>query len=360
MKKHEWSIRQMKGGDEGQLRKLVELVFKRRLSKEYWDWEFRNNPAGSAQTLVAVVGEKVVGQYAVIPMKMRVNGKTIVATLGVDAMTHPDYRRQGMWVMLANALYEQLGKSGFPITYAFPNEASAPVVFNKLQWTHVCSLPMYLRPLNISKIIGRFSSGNTFVSSLAEILKPLANAYFKRERICRKSEYKVKWIKKFDDRVNSLWEKVSRKYRIAVIRDRIYLNWRYFGNPERDYKVITVEKTGSLLGYMVLRCLKRFGLQGGMIVDFLVPHDKEDIFHILIHEALSFFGKENMDLSACMIHGDYRYLKWLKKNKFILLPQKIGFKKWYFGTRLTNNTLEKNIIDNASNWFLNFGDTDVI
>jgi len=360
MHRREWHIRQLRRVDEKKLRKLTGIVFKRSLSREYWNWEFCRNPAGFTQAFIAVVGDDIVGQYAVLPVRLKIMGETVFGTLGVDAMTHPKYRHQGMFVALANVLYAALARNGFPITYAFPNEASAPVVFKRLNWSYVCTLPIYVRPINIAKIAEIFVPLHISLSFASKALKSFPKTFLKRAKVSRKGEYNVKWVKRFDDRVDSLWTRESGRYKIAVIRDKAYLNWRYCDNPERDYRIIIAEKEDNLLGYMVVRCQSRFGLKGGMIVDLLVQHDRDYIFHILMHRALDYFEQQNVDLAACMINGDYTYLKWLRSNKFFVLPAKIGVKEWHFGIRLVDSTLDSDFMSNSSNWFLDFGDTDVI
>lgn len=355
-----WSIRQFREGDEIQLRELTELVFGRRLTEEYWNWEFRYNPAGFTKTWVAVVGNEIVGQYTVIPMRLKIQDKVILATLSVDTMTHPNYRHQGMFKVLAAKLYEEIGKEGIPITYGFPNEASLPGFIKRLDWAHICTMPILARPLNFANILGKFIGSRFLISPISIVLNTLARIFLRTKAVYLREGLLVSWIKKFDDRMNLFWERLSKTYNIIVVRDRDYLNWRYFENPERDYRVITVERNKAILGYAVLRCMERFGLKGGMIVDILTLPNNDNVFHILVSESVEYFIKENMDLVTCLIHGDKKLGRLLRTRGFISLPEKIGFKKWYFGARLNNDTLKESFIENPIHWFLTFGDTDII
>jgi hypothetical protein len=95
----------------------------------------------------------------------------------------------------------------------------------------------------------------------------------------------------FVNEIDGLWGKP--RYIFCTIRDKTYLNWRYFDNPD-EYRVVVARGTGSYLGYIVTK----ISIDGriGTICDFITLDDRLDVFHALIDEAEKFLGAAGVHL----------------------------------------------------------------
>jgi hypothetical protein len=145
-----------------------------------------------------------------------------------------------------------------------------------------------------------------------------------------------------------------------VVRDSAYLNWRYFDNPAREYRAIVAQRAGEIVAYLVTRCMEQFGLRGGMIVDLGALPGGEGALALLLGHAEQFFREQGMDLTACLINGERRYVPLLRQQGSWPLPGRLGFKRWYFGYRLNSPKLSEAVCADRAHWFLTFGDTDVV
>jgi hypothetical protein len=306
-----------------------------------------------------VVDGTIVGHYAVIPVHMQVRGEPVAATLSLDTMAHPKYQRQGMLTTLAGELYAELGRTGFPITYGFPNDKSIGLLTNKLQWTYVCSLPVYVKPLRPSVIVDRIISGRP----LAAVVKPFGNL---AARIASppvvmpdRGRAKVHWLEQFDARADDLWQMVCDRRRVALTRSAAFLNWRYFRNPRRGYRAVAFEEKEQLAAYAVVRCMEQSGLRGGMITDLVGHPGRDDALQAVLAAAVEYFAGEKMHLSACLIHGDRRVTQLLKRNGFLPVPKRM-FKEWYFCVRVNNDSMIPDLVNDPGSWYVTFGDTDVV
>ena len=67
-----------------------------------------------------------IAYYGVIPCFMRIKGKVILAAQSADTMTHPQYRKQGLFAQLAKLTYELCEKEGIRLFFGFPNQNSLP------------------------------------------------------------------------------------------------------------------------------------------------------------------------------------------------------------------------------------------
>jgi len=94
--------------------------------------------------------------YGVLPCLFRLSGQAILAAQSADTMTHPDHRRQGLFVRLAQQTYILAKEYGIELIFGFPNEHSL-AGFVKLNWMFQPE-PMKLfkiraNPFPFSKII---------------------------------------------------------------------------------------------------------------------------------------------------------------------------------------------------------------
>ena len=110
-----WKTRSYVPGDVDGILALRRAVFgdldRVRLKPEIWRWQFVDNPAGAGYVRLAERDGAIVGQYAAIPTRFRLNtgvGEERTFAMSCDTMTHPDYQRQGMFVTLAQELYAEL------------------------------------------------------------------------------------------------------------------------------------------------------------------------------------------------------------------------------------------------------------
>src|SRR6056297_3232492 len=69
---------------------------------DYLRWQYLDNPAGKAVVVVARADSgELAGQYVVIPMAFRLEGKAVKGSLSLNTLTHPAYRGQGLFTKMA-------------------------------------------------------------------------------------------------------------------------------------------------------------------------------------------------------------------------------------------------------------------
>lgn len=358
-----WTMRDYRPGDENGILQLWRDAFPEgemeRTSPDYWHWQFMAPPAGKGKIKLAVDGDKIVGQYAVIPVAMQMMGDQMVGSLSLDTMTHPDYQRLGIFKTLANQVYMELGQEDIPLTYGFPNENSLNGFVKYLGWAHISTLTFLFKPLRGDRLLS-----SVFPKFLSRLLSPFAfkagNLLFRIKPQSDNSKKKTRWIEHFDERAELIWRQVYDSTKIALTRNHDFLNWRYIHNPSRDYLAIGYYERDSLLAYTVFRLMTQFGLKGGMITELMGLPGRIDALENVLTAACRYIYAQGADLAACMVIGDPRVTKLLRRNQFLNIPKKFGFKRWYFGGRVNNDQINEDVLKNSENWYLTFGDTDVI
>lgn len=356
------TIRKYLSGDEKLIIKLFHEVFKKYMGKtesfKHWNWEYKENPNKHLFILLAIDNDKIVGHYSVIPIKMKIKNEELIASLSLDTMTHENYRGRGIFPLLANKLYSDIGKLGVPFTYGFPNIYSINPIIKKCGWFEIAEVPIYFLPLNFSNLIKHYIKSRIFSKYIGDLLNFIINLLIKKYQI--PSNFKILRIKQIDKKFDELWNSIKSEIKIGVIRDNNYLNWRYFQKPEENYCIFAIFDNTTLKGYIVLKIEIRYGLRIGLIIDILTVPSKLKYEDYLINYSIFYFKKKNVDIISAIMLPHSRYFASLIHNKFLkmiklLLPEKI-----FFGARLNNDMLDMQFIKNQKNWYLTWGDIDVV
>jgi len=75
-----------------------------------------------------------IGFYGVLPVIAIYQGKEIVIAQSADTITHPDYRKRGLFKILAEKTYELCSRSSIELLFGVPNYNSFSGFVNHLGW----------------------------------------------------------------------------------------------------------------------------------------------------------------------------------------------------------------------------------
>lgn len=352
----EWSIRPYEEGDLEKITDLYHDVQKHNKTDEdwtaWWKWQHQQNPAGPPIIYFADANGKLAGQYEMVRMKVRYDGKETVSFHSQDTMTHPDFRRQGIFKELADSTYQQGEEEGCAFVFGFPNKLSHPGFIKKLEFFDVCVVPNIFKPLNMRNTLKRKISNGLLVSLGAIGFKVFFSLYGNRKKAPKVKGLKVEQIKRFDERIDDLWKRASPHYGTMVVRNKDHVNWRYVDIPHRDYTSFIAVIDGRVAGYVVLSLVKKEGFTGGEIIDIFAEPDV-DIIGNLLHTAIGYFRENGADSVYCWYPEMDVYRKAFRKFGFI----KMGSNPQFINRKLIPTTSKEKLID-YSNWFVSMGDSD--
>jgi len=120
---------------KSQVLKLFEHSFGTKMDEALWQWAYIDNPNGNPLVSLYFDGNKLVGHYAVIPIKFIYNQEKLNAVLSMTTMVDFAYRKYGIFIEQANEVYEKASKLGYKFVCGFPNKKSAPGFKKRLDWT---------------------------------------------------------------------------------------------------------------------------------------------------------------------------------------------------------------------------------
>lgn len=357
----QWEVAEYEPGDEQGIMRLYQLVFGEEMSDDQWRWRYLKNPTGLVTIILAKAGAQIVGQYALLPVRMKVGADTRVVALSLDTMVHPDYRGQGVFVELARRLYKDVALQGTPLVYGFPNEASHRGFVTGLGWVDLCDrVPLFVRPLSAEGIL-KGTVANRFLLAVGGRSGQMGmSLLLPARRIEVPDGCAIRPVTSFDDRADELWRRASSAFGISLVRDQRYLNWRYVEKPGDSYTILILERAGDVLGYVVLKSVERFGLRIGFVVDLLAVPDQPSISRCLISEAVECFRKAQRAIISCLMLKHSPYIQALRANGFLFLPARLHPQEMYVGVRRNTEEYAAELITNPSNWYITWGDHDDI
>jgi len=325
----DWKVRRFDEKDKKDFLNWRKLVARRKKSKEFLMWEYFNGPWGPTETTIADYQGKIVGQYSTQRYEAFYFGEKIKASLSFDTGTHPDFRRQGIFVTLGNHHFKEEGNQEIHFSTGFPNENFWPGG-KKFNWHGLCPIPLLEN------------------EAIHELPKELIK------------DYEFQEITSFDEEFKGFSEKFKDQIPIYLNRTRDYLNWRFCEKPDLEqlkysylkYKIF--DKSGEFISYIVL---KYFQAENQMIlhlVDFLIEEDE------ILYKAVLNFLLENANNNGVKKISLFSN-RLLPFSKFL---EKVGFKyaetKRVYIVRANNDFLDKEVLFDEKNHFFTMGDSDVI
>jgi predicted N-acetyltransferase YhbS len=343
--------------DDGQrINELYERAYGKSRSLSQWCWEYRDGPFGEPLLWGAESGGRLVGHYALIPFQMSFQDGLFSGAKAESAMVDPSCRGRGICSSLVELTLQEAARRGIRVVWGFPNNQSFAIM-QKSGRRHVGVLNSYMkifRPARVLRAylerrIGGWIPRFHREPDYREVRK--ASVFAEDETAITGEEHLLD-LNRFDERLNRLWERVRRHTGITIVRNEVYLNWRFVQNPHGQYKIFAaLENDGEICGYMISTLKREMGLKIGYIVDFLVSEDDTDIFHRLLFKTLRFTEENGADIIYLFLNREHRVF-----DSFHPVLTKLHFRRCKssrrFAVKIFPGELSEEEGYNPPNWYL--------
>ena len=213
------------------------------------DWMNSGNPAGPAVWFLAFEEEtgKLTGTISVMPKDFSYKGGKIRAGIMGDFMVLKTNRVFGPGLMLPKTVVSHMEELGFDFLYSMPNRESKKVI-EKSGLAECLTLRHLVKPVSTEHYIRKyvFSIPACFFAPLSDAVITFISALvvpFGKGILCEEN--------KADESFDVLWKRIQGKAQglVGECGSR-YLNWRYFKNPQNDFRLITCRREqNDLRGY---------------------------------------------------------------------------------------------------------------
>ncbi|MFT3795408.1 GNAT family N-acetyltransferase [Flavobacterium sp.] len=315
------------------------------------EWQFFKNTEKTGYVDIAFDTEKqkAAAIYAVSCVKFKIGNETAVGTQSLDTITDVDYRGKGLFIKLAKSVYQDAADKGVALVYGFPNGSSIHGFKTKLGWEVLDPVPFLIKPLQ-SKY---FTDKIKFLQFLPNI--GLSFSGFKADK-----NFAISEDHHFPEDVNSVWEKFSKHFKVAVERKAAYLDWRYKLKPNENYRIAHChDSNNNYCGFVVFVTKDKHNGKVGYIMELVYDPGQQKAGIQLLSYAVNQIKKEKADciLSWCFEHSPN--FPAYKQQAFLNLPEKFRPIELHFGA-CTFDAKYAETINNRSNWYLSYSDSDTV
>ena len=222
----EFLIRMYKKGDEKEIIPLINHIGNMDVTLDYWNWKYKQNPAGFSILVLLNNKGKIIGQFGHLFKQGYYHGEIYPFFMGVDICIDKKYRGLGLLNRLVNEIPQFYMKKPF-FNYGFPVEH----ILNAYK-----KVPKYDNYGELIKL--------HYMSKKYLILSNLFYGFNKNNDSLKISEASKENKGKIDD----LWNKKKKELDVCVVRDWDYLNWRILTCPDK-MKLFMIKNGGETVGY---------------------------------------------------------------------------------------------------------------
>ena len=319
-------------------------------NSKYFDWQYRDNPDGKALVILARddSNNQIIGTNTIVPLKLIVDGDTIMSSLACNVQVHPDYRKKRIFSKLLLSMPKFALSNHVHSLFAVPNDNSFKAFINEGSIEIAC-LPLLVKPIRFSQY---------FNSPIKQILKPFDIFWKKNTTQLNNVE---EFYENFDDSFENLAKKTSKRISVMNSRNKEFLNWRYKNHPTRKYQIYTLKENNELIGYIITKIHHLGKKKIGVILDFIVNDDFKDEAYLkrLIDKVVSNFWENNVSVAIVTSRNGLIEHKLLHDSGFFTVPSFLKPESLHFITQIFDENKKHEKLKKFDNWFFVFCDYDV-
>ena len=329
-------LREATGRDRDAILALRAVAFpdddREKRRPDFWQWEFGDGYAGPGRVFVAESGDLLAGHFAFVPQRYEIHGETVRGALAVDVMTHPDFRRQGVFSRLSSFAAERLRRD-VQLVIAFQIRDAVVAGMEAGGWRRVQQIPVLLRPLSLRRIaqdfgipLGSGTGSGARTRVAPEAIRPLAESDFAQI------------------------DELLATSRIRQRRTAGFLRWRYRANPHWRYAIDGLFEDDRLQAFIVHRDTVLRGLRSLAIADAGFRPRKERELRRLFRWVSADGPDRGLGVAAALLSPDHPACRALRRAGFIRGPHRFNLLLQVFDDALRGTV--------ADGWSLSWGDSD--
>ncbi len=285
-------------------------------------WQFFEAPLGGGRSVVAMIDGDPVSHIGYTPRACRIAGRTGFVLAKHTTMTHPDWRRRGIYSCLMTWAHEQFAAGSVDLVLSWPNAMNHRVQVAREDYVDIRQIAALRRM--------------TESGARAYVPPPFPPA-----------------PDSFSDEHNSLCSHVAGEAGFCYVRSAEYLAWRYSKRPDVDYFVVEEKAGGKLESAVIFKFYPASEPIRIMVAEWLCEPDSKDSARPF--DALEDYAQD-IGLPIHLWHNVHDRLRHrlLEKRGYTLAEPIL-----YFGAFPLKPESQLHGFQDWRNWYTTMGDVDV-
>jgi GNAT superfamily N-acetyltransferase len=291
----------------------------------FWEWEFKRG-----RSFLASDGDRVAAHIAFYPQTYVVAGESVPALLAVDAMTDPEYRRQGLFSRVVEFARDAI-RNDVRLSGAFQIRDAVLPAMTRGGWQAILRAGVLVRPLTVTAVIRQI--GTSVPRNLGTSVAVTRGTEEPRHRGTDVEQ------------LSSIANEHLSRVTIHPGREPAYLQWRWLENPHWTYDI-------DVLGDAAFIVTRRTSLRGYdtvAVADFAWRNGAERYAKAVLRQALARGKAGGAEVAATLITLGHPALPLLVRAGFLPSPHRFRF--------LLNNFADDPRVTRAK-WAIMWTDTD--
>ncbi|MGL4831474.1 MAG: GNAT family N-acetyltransferase [Propionibacteriaceae bacterium] len=327
------------------------------LDEPMHQWLFEanpDNPVPGTMMYVMREGERMIAADGLIPQRLQIGAKTYLAAHSVKSMTHPDFKRQGIFTTMTNYSIEQARQSGVDIIIGLANANSYPA-YVKFNYLTIFERTFMVKPLRLTSFLAqRLPSPVTSLATIGNAVFRAVTPLSRKPRLPKGMT--VELAASVPAEVDSLWESVRSSFDCLLVRDYRYLNHRYNERPDAHYETILLRDSGRLIGLAVVRFADAASRKVASVVEFLCDPTSAKIIDVLARVVSWQADLHGCDYLVLGVGGHGKTERRLKRLGFV---SRSNSRNNMMIALILNDEIQPDQINGFERWHITQGDGEI-
>ncbi len=351
--------------DPAGLQSLAEIVFPGEdlSDPRFLRWLYEENPVRPAYELMTRSGGTVSGHIAGVPIRYRLAGKDVLGGIAVNAITHPDHRGKGIFIILHSELSRFTATKDMLFLFGFANPNSEKGCLRHLNYRDLGRFPLWILPLDLGKVMKAQEGTPGILRTVgAAAGAPLLGLWKAARRPRGIGGLEVERIESFGPEFDEFWASTAKDYVNVAVRDAKFLDWRFVRPPTRRYDIFAARSDGRLTGYLVGTLSHFSGLTWAMIVDLLVPASPagRTAASRLIAAYTRHASASGADIAASLMLRHAPAAPAFRKNGYLIAPRRLMPREFPILLQWNAPQAPPPGVFDPRSWYLTMGDYDAV
>ena len=312
-------------------------------SPELLHWRARTNPNGPSRFVVASRGDEIVGMIALIPTRLRNAPGGGLGYQAADTAVHPSCRGKGLFTKMGRVAQDHEQTDG-EILWGFPNANAAPGWYGRLGWTNFGAVPLLMRPLRTSFLLGRVRP------ALRAIDLPLIGQSRVVPEVYESGE-------QLGNDFERLRDMAAAKFEMSVDRTSDWMRWRLWDKPGADYRCVGLRSGEDLEAFVATKIAEKHGGRLCYVMEALAAPGRERQLTALLGAELSLAARKGAEVALAWCPKFAPNFPAYRKAGFWSVPRRMRPIEINFGARALVPEAQA-VTATDARWYICFLDSD--